>query len=130
MKQLLLLSFLFGSLRLFSQTAQPIPHSQDFNTLASSGTGSTLPDGWAFSESQANANTTYTAGTGSSNSGDTYSFGAASSSDRALGGVRSGNLAPLFGGLFVNNTGSTISSLTIAYTGEQWRLGTAGRTDR
>jgi chitodextrinase len=130
MKQLLLLSFLFGSLGLAAQTAQPIPHSQDFNTLALTGTSSTLPDGWALLESLTNANTTYTAGTGSSNTGDSYSFGAASATDRALGGVRSGSLAPLFGGLFVNNTGSTISSLTIAYTGEQWRLGTASRTDR
>jgi hypothetical protein len=107
-----------------------VPYTQDFNTLANSGTSSTLPTGWTFSETGSNANGLYAAGTGSSNTGDTYSFGASSSSERALGGLRSGNLIPLFGVEFRNDTGSTIASLAIAYTGEQWRLGNAGRADR
>jgi hypothetical protein len=28
---------------------------------------------------------------------------------------------------FTNNTGATISSLDVAYAGEQWRLGQSGR---
>ena len=44
--------------------------------------------------------------------------------------MQSGTLIPLVGVFFDNNTGSTIASLTIAYTGEEWRLGTAGRTDQ
>lgn len=107
-----------------------IPYTQDFNSLANSGTSSTLPTGWAFSESGSNANEFYTAGTGSSNAGDTYSFGASGSNERALGGLRSGNLIPLFGVEFRNDTGSTIASLAVAYTGEQWRLGSTGRADR
>lgn len=102
-------------------------YNQDFDTLASSSTSSSTPDGWGFSETGSNANTTYTAGTGSSNAGDTYSFGAASSSERAFGGLRSGSLIPIIGASFTNNTGSTINSLLVEYTGEQWRLGTAGR---
>lgn len=101
---------------------------QDFDTLASSGTSSSLPTGWASTESGANANTTYNAGTGSSNSGDTYSFGAVGNTDRALGSLLSGSLVPLFGVEFQNLSGSTIASLTIAYTGEQWRLGATART--
>ena len=104
------------------------PVTEDFNSLASSGTSSATPTGWGFSESGTNANTTYTAGTGSSNTGDTYSFG--TNSDRALGGLQSGSLVPTIGAAFVNNTGTTITSLTITYTGEQWRLGATGRTDR
>jgi len=107
-----------------------VPYTQDFNTLASSGTGSTLPTGWTFLEVGSNANGLYTAGTGSSNTGDTYSFGPSGSSERALGGLRSSNLIPLFGVEFRNDTGSTIASLAIAYTGEQWRLGNTGRVDR
>ena len=38
---------------------------------------STLPAGWELAETGTNANMTYTAGTGSGNAGDTYSFGAA-----------------------------------------------------
>lgn len=105
-------------------------YTQDFNTLAITGTSSTLPTGWAFTESGTSANSTYTAGTGSSTTGDTYSFGAASDTDRALGGLQSGSLIPTIGACFANNTGSTITSLAIMYTGEQWRSGETGRTDR
>ncbi len=105
-------------------------YTQDFNTLASSGTSSTVPAGWAFSESGSNANTTYITGTGSGNAGDTYSYGATGNSDRAFGGLQSANLVPTIGASFTNNTGSTITSLAISYTGEQWRLGATGRTDR
>jgi predicted extracellular nuclease len=75
-------------------------------------------------------NEQYAVGTGSSATGDTYSFGGDAATDRALGGLRSGTLVPTFGASFTNNTGSTVTSLTIAYTGEQWRLGTVSRTDQ
>lgn len=104
--------------------------TQDFNTLVNTGTGTlaaNTPAGWGFLETGTNANTTYTAGTGSANAGDTYSFGATSAADRAFGGLQSGALVPTLGARFVNNTGTTITSLAIAYTGEQWRLGTSGR---
>ena len=111
-------------------------YSENFDSLVSTGTGTgvgtlgnplLLPNGWEFFESGTNANLTYTAGTGSSTSGDTYSFGAAGSTDRALGGLLSGSLTPLFGVSFTNNTGATITALTIGYTGEQWRAGVANR---
>jgi hypothetical protein len=108
------------------------PITQNFDSLVSSGTGTlsgNTPAGWGFAESSTNANTTYTAGTGSGNAGDTYSFGsAAAPTDRALGQLRSGTLISILGGTFTNNTGGTINSLDIAYAGEQWRLGATGRT--
>lgn len=105
-------------------------YTQDFNTLANTGTSNTLPVGWSFSESGTNSNTTYTAGTGSGAAGDTYSFGSPSSSDRSFGGLLSGSLIPTIGVSFTNNTGSFVSELTISFTGEQWRLGATGRVDR
>ena len=104
--------------------------TENFNSLASVGTSTSMPVGWGYVESGTNANTTYTAGTGFSNTGDTYSFGATASAERAFGGLLSGNLVPIVGAQFTNNTGGTITSLAISYTGEQWRLGSAGRTDR
>ncbi|MBK9051066.1 MAG: Ig-like domain-containing protein [Chloroflexi bacterium] len=83
-----------------------------------------------MSEAGTNANATYTAGTGSSATGDTYSFGATGNSERAFGGLQSGSLTPTIGSSFTNNTGQTITSLDIAYMGEQWRLGATGRQDR
>lgn len=107
-------------------------YSQNFNTLPSSGTGTLydiIPTGWGFSETGTAANTTFTAGTGSSNSGDIYSFGAASNSERAFGTLRTGNLSPVIGAAFTNNTGTVITTFRIVYTGEQWRLGGTGRND-
>lgn len=132
MKQFLLCclgaSALFGQISL---TTPGSPYTQDFNSLANSGTtASDLPAGWVFLETGTNANTTYGIGTGSSNAGNTYSFGPASNVDRALGGLLSGSLTPTLGASFTNNTGATITSLTISYTGEQWRLGALSRTDR
>lgn len=111
-------------------TAASLNYSQNFDTLASSGTSSSLPAGWAFLEGGSNANTTYAAGTGSDTAGNTYSFGKAGSTERALGGLRSGSLVPQFGVSFVNLAGRAIESVSIGYIGEQWRLGGTGRTDR
>lgn len=106
-------------------------YSQSFDSLVSSGTSSTLPTDWAFSETGTGANTTYAADTGALTTGNTYSYGSAASTDRALGGLQSGAVVPTFGAQFKNDiTGGTTIDLTLSYTGEQWRLGATGRTDR
>ncbi|MBP6987208.1 MAG: lamin tail domain-containing protein, partial [Ferruginibacter sp.] len=116
-----------------AQVSLTLPNSsyaQDFNTLASSGTSSTLPAGWFFIETGTGSNALYTAGTGSGAGGDTYSFGASSSTERALGGLQSGSVVPAYGAAFTNNTGTDISSLVISYTGETWRVAAINRSDR
>ena len=111
-------------------------YTQDFNALsntANSTTNNLTIDGWFLTESGSSArnNGRYAVDTGGDNAGDTYSYGGTGATERALGGLRSGALIPLFGACFTNNTGSTINNLDIAYTGEQWRLGaTGGRTDQ
>lgn len=98
------------------------PITEDFNTLAGSGTNVAWTDnstivGWYSTR------TTYNAGTGSSNTGSLYSFGTAAG-DRALGSVSSGGTGIIYTAVkLTNNTGGTITSLDIAYTGEQWRNG-------
>lgn len=109
-------------------------YAQNFNTLsntAGSTTNNLTITGWFMTESGGGArdNEQYAVDTGASNTGDTYSYGAAANTERALGGLRTGTLIPLFGACFTNNTGNTITSLNINYTGEQWRLGTEARTD-
>jgi endonuclease I len=104
------------------------PAVQDFNTLLQSSSGATLPDGWYLAESGSNANAMYSASNGSANAGDTYSYGTAS--DRALGMLRSGSLAPTIGARLRNDTELAVSEIAVSFTGEQWRLGTAGRSDR
>ncbi|MEO5561607.1 MAG: endonuclease [Dokdonella sp.] len=104
------------------------PAVQDFNTLAASGSSAVLPDGWHLIESGSNANTTYTASNGAAGAGDTYSYG--TSSERALGMLRSGSLASMIGAQLRNDTTLALSEIAVSFTGEQWRLGTAGRSDR
>ena len=102
----------------------PAPYTQNFNGLAGTGTtGTALPSGWAFSESGTGANASYGVNNGGSSTANTYSYGTAAG-ERAFGVLR-GNGASTFnsfiGAAFTNTTGSTITSLAISYTGEQWR---------
>ncbi|HMM56101.1 MAG TPA: endonuclease [Rudaea sp.] len=106
------------------------PPVQTFDSLPAAGTGSTLPSGWYFAESKQNANATYAAGDGTSNTGDTYSFGSTGSSDRALGTLQSGKLASTIGARLRNDTSNTLTTIAVAYTGEQWRVGGSGIADR
>ncbi len=104
-----------------------MPAVQDFDSLASSGASSVLPDGWYLVE--AGGNTSYTASNGSLNSGDTYSYGAPASSERALGSLASNSVASRIGAQLRNDSGQALSEIAVAYTGEQWRLGATGRAD-
>ena len=112
-------------------TALDTAYTQNFDTLAGTGASNALPAGWALEESGTSARNdgNYTAGTGSDNAGDVYAFGSAASTDRAFGTLLSGTLTPIVGASFTNNTGATITSLDISYTGEQWRFGAVGRAD-
>jgi MYXO-CTERM domain-containing protein len=107
--------------------ASGVPYTQDFNLLATSGAGSAVPEGWAFSESGTGANTVYTAGTGSSTTGDTYSFGVTGATDRALGGLQSGSVVPTIGVEFQNSSGTMMVGLAVSYICEQWRVGMTSR---
>ncbi|BBO34357.1 dockerin type I domain-containing protein [Lacipirellula parvula] len=101
---------------------------QDFNALPASGTANnsnSLPQGWAFSEAGTGGTLTYTADNGALSTGNTYSYGASGNSDRAFGELTSGTVNTTLGACFLNNTGFVITSFTIAYTGEMWRLGAA-----
>lgn len=116
-----------------SLTALGTAVTENFDTLsntAGSTTNAALPTGWYITETGGGArdNEQYGVDTGGSNTGDTYSYGSAAATDRALGGLRSGTLVPLYGASFTNSTGTAINQLDIAYTGEQWRLGASGRT--
>lgn len=107
-----------------------VAYTQNFDTLASTGTSTTLPTDWLLSESGTANNTSYTAGTGSSATGDTYSFGAASASDRAFGTLLSGSLVSTIGASFANSVGINTIDISVSYVGEQWRLGATARVDR
>src|SRR5205085_3350091 len=107
--------------------------TQTFDTLATTGTANawaddtTLP-GWYSQFTAVTTNpTTYRADTGTSNTGAIYSYGVAGTNavtERAFGSVASGTPGDIYNAFkLTNNTGQTITSLTVSYTGEQWRQG-------
>ncbi|TAE84300.1 MAG: T9SS C-terminal target domain-containing protein [Bacteroidetes bacterium] len=115
----LLFTNLFGQVAINSVG---VAATENFNTLAATGTTSTtLPTGWAFFELGNNSNATYGVDDGTLTSGNTYSYGAGTNTDRALGMLLSGSLSPRIGAFYVNKTGSTVTSVTISFTCEQWR---------
>jgi hypothetical protein len=121
-------------------------YSQNFDTLSST-TGaspawaeapaSPTLQGWYIRDTLTTPPTAipggdYNVDTGSTDSGDVYSYGSTSASDRALGGISSssGNFAASYGLQLLNSTGQTITSVTVIYDGEQWRRpGTSGAVD-
>ncbi len=120
-----------------SLTALGSAQTQSFDTLAATGTTNAWADnatiaGW-YATQTVGTLSAYRAGDGSTNNGALYSFGTAAAAERALGSAASGTPGNFFyAGRYVNNTGAPITSLLVAYTGEQWRNGgnaTAQRLD-
>ncbi|MFN8344418.1 MAG: T9SS type A sorting domain-containing protein [Spirosomataceae bacterium] len=109
-----------------SLTTLGTPYTQNFDVLPASGSATWTNDsnvpGWFHART--GTGTTIVANDGSSNAGNLYSYGTGTATDRALGSLGSGNAAVgnLFWGVRLqNNTGATITTLDISYTGEQWR---------
>lgn len=108
-------------------------YTQDFDTLASTGTANAFADnvtlpGWysarAGGTGGAGANTVYLAGNGGATNGGLYSYGSNGSSERALGALPTNALGVFCHGLRIQNAGSgNIPDFTLSYTGEQWRNG-------
>ena len=103
--------------------------TENFNSLLNTGSvntwndNSTIPNYFA---QRSGFGTTYQAGTGSSTVGNLYSFGAAASSERAIGSLGSNNGSAgdfAYGVLLQNNSGFNLDQLAVSYTLEQWRNG-------
>jgi hypothetical protein len=70
------------------------------------------------------AYTAYRIGDGSANNGTIWSFGTIGATDRALGSLGSGTpKTNVFGVRIQNATADPIDTITVSYTGEQWRNG-------
>lgn len=116
-------------------------YSQNFDGLASSGTGNAWANdvtlaGWQLFRQPAATpvvTSSYSADTGAATSGAFLSYGSSGSSDRALGSLGSGgayfgspaagSVAGWFALALNNATAAPITSLAISFNGEQWRNG-------
>jgi hypothetical protein len=103
-------------------------YAQSFDSLATTGNtvawanDSTLA-GWSLFNTNLTPAAQYLADDGSSNTGRFRSFGAAGSTERALGGVGSGSLSGWIAVAFDNATGHDLAGFKIGFDGEQWRNG-------
>lgn len=134
-----------------SYTVPESLHVENFDTLPSSPTNTSLQStgGWiddavspsgnfsipgfylyhptaSATEGGSNQHQRVRAGSGNSGTGAFFSFGTNGSSERALGMLNSATLTPNGGTAFialrlVNNTGVTLNSFSLTYTGEQYR---------
>lgn len=122
--------------QLIAQT--PIPQGsavkENFNTTAS---GLTLPANWKVSPAGQGASATWATGlasltqaanSGSPASGGSYNWGTSAGTDRAVGFMASAGYASpnAVMGYFRNTSGATITSLTISFSIERYRVNTAG----
>ncbi|MES2701549.1 MAG: Ig-like domain-containing protein [Bacteroidota bacterium] len=95
-------------------------YNQNFDAYISLGT---LPTGWTAGGSGGFQGV----GNGSGTAGGFYSFTpSCCPSDHSLGALHSGSATGYYIGTFINNTGSTITALSVSYTFEQYR--SAGNT--
>lgn len=131
-KFLFILSFvLTGVIISFAQNPVSIntsdfSYSQNFNTLTTAGNwtnGSTLTGWYARSDAGIPSSFYLNDGTLTTTSPPLASFGTVSDSDRALGfvPVGSNNKLQTVGLRMKNISGSTLTSFTISWDGEQWR---------
>ena len=97
--------------------------AQDFNSLLNTGIGNIWTDNSTLSGWYSNK-TSYNAGTGSVNTGSVYSFGSAGSTERCLGSAASSSTGTIYYGVKITNSmAETATSVSISFTGEQWRNG-------
>jgi hypothetical protein len=111
------------------------PYTQNFDTLANSGTAnawienSTLPGWYANQTKTPFVVANLRASTGSDNTGGFYSYGASASTERALGALPTGTPGDIAYGLrFTNDTALAMSNIVVSFTGEQWRRATSSGT--
>lgn len=128
----LLTAFIFCHHSWAQVTLTSSPYTQDFNTLVSSSTGTwsdnTTLAGWYAKTDLTASITSCNANTGTTTAAGLYSFGTTSVTDRALGYAPSNAFFGASGvgkgyiGLRLkNNAGAPISSITVVWTGEEWR---------
>lgn len=127
---------LFLAQKGFAQVSMGLQHNlytQNFDGMPATGVGvwangTYYFPGWAVYRTK--ATDALTANPGTANAGGLYSYGAVNASDRALGSLSSSTAGEFtYTLLLQNNTGSTIKSVEVNYTGEQWRTSnsTAGQ---
>ena len=115
---ILLANFSFGQTPI-SLIGVNVPYSEDFSGMGA--TETTFLPGWTAINVTDGTTLTMGVTNGSASSGNVYNTGASGSEERAFGTIADGTTVPALGAVFTNNTGSTVSKISIQTRMEQWR---------
>jgi hypothetical protein len=96
-----------------------VPYSEDFSGMGATETA--FIPGWTAINAANGALLTMAVTNGSATSGNVYNVGAPGSEERAFGTIADGSTIPALGAVFTNNTGGTVSKISIQARMEQWR---------
>lgn len=109
-----------------------VEFTEDFDTLPNAGStfdwlDSVTIAGWYVDNTTPNSFNPAKISHGSSTTGKLYSFGSIGSAERALGSLSSSTVGGIYMGTrIINQTGTSINSFDLSYTGEQWRSSGGG----
>lgn len=139
-KSLLICALFFLGIKGFAQTSVNSigsPVSENFNGLPSTGVvglwsqSSTVSGWYGYETDPYRKAVEIMPDSGAQASGRLYSYGRAGSTERCLGSLGSGSTDSIvFGWRLKNNTGFAVNSVTISFTGEQWRRGANVNTNK
>ncbi len=117
----------------YTQNFDGLPNTGTFNTngfgsgpfyLSECPVGANNLAGWQYGRiGGTGSDVKFNFNDGSSTSGAVYSYGATNAIERSLGSLSTGTTINNMGLVLTNNTSDILTSVTITYTGEQWRNG-------
>ena len=132
MKKLYTLSIVLLTSLSFGQTSISligvnVPYTEDFSGMGATETA--FIPGWTAINVANGAALTMAVTNGVANSGNVYNVGATGSEERAFGTLADDTTIPALGAVFTNNTGGTVSKISIQARMEQWRESGNALTD-
>jgi len=124
MKKLYALSVILFTSLSFGQTpisliGVNVPYSEDFSGMGPSQTA--FIPGWTAINVVDGTTLAMAETDGSATLGNVYNVGTLGSEERAFGTMADGTAVPALGAVFQNNTGGTVSKISIQARMEQWR---------
>jgi len=100
-----------------------LSYTESFDAMGPAGT--TYLNGWTAINSIGGTVLVMKVTDGSSNTGAVYNVGTTGADDRSFGSLGSASTVPRFGASFLNNTGSSITTIDLSGIMEQWRSGSS-----
>lgn len=126
MKKLYSLTIIFLSTVSFGQTpisliGVNVPYNEEFDGMGTSVTDTNYLPGWTAINTVNGTTLSMAVTNGSDTTGNAYNVGRTDVEERAFGTLADAATIPAIGALFTNNTGGSVSKISIQARMEQWR---------